>query len=93
MYDEIFYAVHISNSNYYMHISCRIRGTKRKFSSYMRTRIMEDAQRSYSYEEEFRGLHVIMGNAETESNRRRDRQEHVTMRSLHREVQSYKDDN
>jgi hypothetical protein len=34
-----------------------------------------------------------MGNVETESNGRKDRHEPVTMRSLHREVQSYIDDN
>jgi hypothetical protein len=55
--------------------------------------MMEDAQGSYSHEEEFRGLHVSMGNVETESNGRRDRQEPVTMRSLQREVQSYREDN
>jgi hypothetical protein len=59
----------------------------------MRTKVMEDAQGSYNHGEEFRGLHISMGNVETESNGRRDRQEPVTMRSLHREVQSYRDDN
>jgi hypothetical protein len=34
-----------------------------------------------------------MGNDETESNGRRDRKEPVTMRSMHREVQSYRDEN
>jgi len=34
-----------------------------------------------------------MGNAEIESNGRRDRQELVTMRIFDREVKSYKDDN
>jgi hypothetical protein len=38
----------------------------------MRTRDMDDAQGSYSHEEEIIGLHVIMGNVETESNGRRD---------------------
>jgi hypothetical protein len=33
---------------------------------------MEDAQGSYNHEEEIRGLHVSMGNVETESNGRRD---------------------
>jgi hypothetical protein len=36
----------------------------------MRTTTMEDAQGSYNHEEEFRGLHVSMGNAETKSNGR-----------------------
>jgi hypothetical protein len=47
---------------------------------------MEDAQGSYSHEEEFIGLHVIMRNDETKSNGRRDMHEPVTMRSLQREV-------
>jgi hypothetical protein len=34
-----------------------------------------------------------MGNAETESNGRRDRHEPVIMRSLQKEVQSYREDN
>ena len=54
---------------------------------------MEDAQEFYSHEEEIRGLHTNMGNVETESNGRRDRQEPVTMRTLQKEVQSYKADN
>ena len=40
---------------------------------------MEYAQGSYSHEEEFRGFHINMGNAETESNGRRDRQELATI--------------
>jgi hypothetical protein len=59
----------------------------------MRTKTMEDTQGSYSYEEEFRVMHVSMGNVETESNGGRDRKEPITMRILHREVQSYRDDN
>jgi hypothetical protein len=34
-----------------------------------------------------------MGNAKRDSNERRDRKELVTFRSLHREVQSYRDNN
>jgi hypothetical protein len=59
----------------------------------MRTRDMEDAQGFYSHEEEIGGLHASMGNVETESNGRRDRRGTVTMRSLQKEVQSYRDDN
>jgi hypothetical protein len=61
----MFYAMHISISNYYMQISCRNRSTERNFSSYMRTGVMEDSQGYYNHEEGMRGLHVIMGNAET----------------------------
>jgi hypothetical protein len=53
----------------------------------MRTGVMEDAQGSYNHEEEIIGLHVDMGSVETESNGRRDRKDHVTMRSLQRKVQ------
>jgi hypothetical protein len=63
------------------------------FGSYMRTGVMEYAQRSYIHEEEIKGMHVNMGNVETKSNGRRDRQEPVTMRSLHREVHIYRADN
>jgi hypothetical protein len=56
----------------------------------MRTRDMEDSQGSYNHEEEVIGLHVSMGNAETESNGHRGRVEPVelveTMRSLQKEV-------
>ena len=54
---------------------------------------MEDAQVFYSHEEEIGGLHTSMGNVETKSNGRRDRQGTVTMRSLQKEVQSYRVDN
>ena len=47
---------------------------------------MEDVQVSYNHEEEFIGMHVNMGNAKTDSNGRRDRQDHVTMRTLQNEV-------
>ena len=59
----------------------------------MRIGVMEYAQGYYNHEEEIRGIHVIMGNFETESNGRRDRKELVTMKILHREVQIYRDDN
>jgi hypothetical protein len=48
----------------------------------MRTRDIEDGHGSYSHEKEIIGLHVSMGNAENESNGRRDRHEPVTMRIL-----------
>jgi hypothetical protein len=51
---------------------------------------MDDAHGSYNHEEEIIDIHVSMENGEIESNGRRDRQELVTMRSLHREVQSYR---
>jgi hypothetical protein len=67
-----------------MHIFYRIRGSYNQFGFYMRTTTMEYSQDSYSHEEEFIGLHFNMGNVEAESNGRRDRQDLVTMRSLHR---------
>jgi hypothetical protein len=48
----------------------------------MRNTFMEYALGSYNHEEEVIGLHVNMGNVETESNGRRDGQEPVTMRNL-----------
>jgi hypothetical protein len=59
----------------------------------MRTRDTEDAQGSYSHEEEIRGQHVSMGSSETESKGRRDRQEHVNMRNMQKEVKSYRANN
>jgi hypothetical protein len=59
----------------------------------MSIRVMDDSQGPYSHEEEIIVMHVIMGNVETDSNGRTGRHEHVTMRTLHREVQSYRDDN
>jgi hypothetical protein len=56
-------------------------------------KIMEYSKCSYSREEEFIRLHVSMVNFETKSNGRIDRQEHVTMIILQREVQIYRDDN
>jgi hypothetical protein len=43
---------------------------------------MEDSQGSYSHDEEVVGLHVSMGNDETESNGRKGMKEHATMRIL-----------
>jgi hypothetical protein len=54
---------------------------------------MENAQGYYIHEEEVKGLHVSMGNDETNSNGRRCMHELVTMRSLQREVQSYRANN
>jgi len=57
--------MHISNNNYFMHISYKIRGTERKFSSYMRIGVVEYTQGSNNHEEEIIGLHVNMRNVET----------------------------
>jgi len=54
---------------------------------------MEYSQGYCNHEEEIIGLHVSMGNYETKSNGIRDRKDPVTMRSMHREVHSYRDDN
>jgi hypothetical protein len=64
-----------------------------KFGSYMRTGFMEYSHRSYIHEEEIRDMHFNMGNAKTGTNGRRGRQEPATMRSMHREVWSYREDN
>jgi hypothetical protein len=59
---------------------------ERKYGSYIRNGVMEYDQGFYIHEEDIIGLHVIMGNAETKSNGRRDEKEHVIMRILHREA-------
>jgi hypothetical protein len=59
----------------------------------MRTGVMEDAHGSYIHEEEIIGMHVIIEYTEIESNGIRGKQEPVTMRSLLREVQSYRENN
>jgi hypothetical protein len=70
---------------------------KNIYGSYMMARNMEDAQGSYNHEDEIKCLHISMGNAETKSNGCRSMVEPVelveTMRSLHKEVQSYRVDN
>ena len=67
-----------------MHFLEEFRGSRRKFSLCMRSIEMEYDQGSYSHEEEFKGIHVSMGNVETKSNGRRERHEPVTMRILQR---------
>jgi hypothetical protein len=54
---------------------------------------MEDAHESYIHEEEIRGLHVSMGNGNTQSNERRARKGLITMIDLDREVHNYRGDN
>jgi hypothetical protein len=85
----MFYVMHVLTIIITCTFLAELEVQERNFVSDMRTRVMEDVQGSYSHEEETKGLHVSMENAETESNRRRGRQEPATMRSLHREVQSY----
>jgi hypothetical protein len=58
----------------------------------MRTGVMKNAQGSYNHEEEVKGIHFNIGNYGTHSNGRRGGKEPVTMRSLHREVQRYRED-
>jgi hypothetical protein len=69
-----------------MHFSCRIRGTERNFSSYMRIGVMEDAQGSYINEEDIIGMNVGMGSVEMWSNGKKDRKYPITMRNLQRKV-------
>jgi hypothetical protein len=59
----------------------------------MRIGVMDDPQGYYIHEEYIIGLHLNMDNFKIESNGRRDKKGHATMRSLHREAQSYRDDN
>jgi 50S ribosomal subunit-associated GTPase HflX len=63
-----------------------------------RSKGMEDAHRTYNHEDEVRGLYVSMGNEGTKSNGHREGKEESmnlveTIKSLQKDVQSYKDDN
>jgi hypothetical protein len=63
------------------------------FGSYKMNGVMEDAQGYYIHEEEIKGMHVSIRNVEIGLNGRRDRKDPITMRILHKEMQSYRDDN
>jgi len=58
---------------------------------------MDDAQGSYIHRDEIIGLNINLGNAEIEFNGHRRRVEPMelveTMRSLNKEVQSYREEN
>jgi hypothetical protein len=59
---------------------------------------MEDTQGAYSQEDEIRGMYVNMGNEGTNSNGHGEGKEESmnlveTIKSLQKDVQSYKDDN
>jgi hypothetical protein len=88
--NEMFNAMHVLTIIVTCTFLAELEVHEGNFGSYTRTRVMEYSQGSYSHEEDIIRLHVNMGNAETQSNGRTYMQDHVTMRSLHREVQSYK---
>jgi hypothetical protein len=90
---EMFYDMHVLTIIITCTFLVELEVQEGKFRYYMRTRVMQYAQGYYNHGEEIIGLHFSMGNVEIESNGRRYRKEHVTMRSLHREVQRYRDDN
>jgi hypothetical protein len=82
-FPELCMYIFLSNKKLFAYtFLAQFRVTGRDFGSYLRTISMEYAQGSYSHEEEFRGLHVSMGNVETKSNGRRDKSELVTMRIM-----------
>jgi hypothetical protein len=60
---------------------------------------MEDAHGSYNHEDEVRGMNIDMGNEGTNSNRHGEGKEESmnlvdhTIKSLQKDVQSYKDGN
>jgi len=83
-FPELCMYIFLSNKFFlHAHFLAEFRVTRNQFGNYcMRTIDMEDSQGSYSHEEEVLGLHVSMGNVETESNGIRDRHEPLTMRSL-----------
>jgi hypothetical protein len=71
----------MKKSHLHEHFLSKFRAIGRNFGSYMRITTMDDAQGSYSNEEEFKGLHDRIGNAKAKSNGRRDRKDPVTVRS------------
>jgi hypothetical protein len=91
--NEIFYVMHvltiITTCTFFVELEVQ----ENKFGSYTRIGVMENAQGYYSHVEDIIGLHINIGNVGTNSNGRRDRHEPITMRNLHREVQSYREDN
>jgi hypothetical protein len=91
--DEMFYAMHVLTIIITCTFLTELGVHEGTFGSYTRNGVMEDAQGYYIHEEDIRGLHVNMGSVEIDSNERRDRHAHVTMRSLHRELQRYRYDN
>jgi hypothetical protein len=91
--NEMFYSMHVLTIIITCTFLAELEVQENNFGSYMRTGFMEYSQGYYNHEEEFRGLHVSMGNVETKSNGRRGRHEPITMRILQREVQRYRLDN
>jgi hypothetical protein len=92
-FNEMFYSMHVLTIIVACTFLAELEVQENKFGSYIRTGVVEDSQGSYNHEEDIRGMHVNMGNVETESNGRRGGQELVTIRSLHKKVQSYREDN
>jgi hypothetical protein len=68
----MFYVMHVLTIIITCTFLAELEVQENKFGSYMRTGVMEYAQGYYNHEEEIKGIHVSMGNAETKSNRRRD---------------------
>ena len=89
----MFYSMHVLTIIITCTFLVELEVQERKNGSYMRIGVMEDAHGYYSHEEEIKGLHFSMGNDKIESNGIRDKQEPVTMRSMHREVENHRADN
>ena len=89
----MFYSMHVLTIIITCTFLAELEVQEKKIGSYMRTRVIKDTHGYQSHEEEFRGLHISMGNVEIESNGRRIRNEPIIMRSPHREVQIYREDN
>jgi hypothetical protein len=82
----MFYSIHVLTIILTCTFLAELEVQENNFDSHMRIGVMEDSQGSHIHEEDIRGLHVNMGNVESESNARRDGQERVTMKIFHREV-------
>jgi hypothetical protein len=87
--NEMFYAMLVLTISITCTCLVELEVQENNFCSYTRTGVMEDAHGYYNHEEEIIGLHLNMENDETKSNGRRGSHEPITMRSPHREVQSY----
>ena len=63
--DEMFYVIHVLTVIITCTFLTELKVQEKKFGYYMRTRVMEYAQRSYTHEGDIIGLHVNIGNVET----------------------------
>jgi hypothetical protein len=71
----MFYSMHVLTIIITCTLLAELEIQENKFGSYMRNGVMDDAQGSYSHEEEIRGLHISVMDVNTGANGRRGRHE------------------